>query len=329
AQGRFAEIMAALRVATGWEVAVEAGANQTALAALVREVLPPGWTVEKGPAIQRETRQVSVTVSSGAETRVALNAAAERFEAVSGWRLTAVVAARGGRAAPPVAAAPEGPAWEINAAYAEIKRALAGSTLYRTSLKGQEVVLGFISPQVGERYRDRIAALSARIGWRLAISPQANQSALAEAAQVLSARAGWTIVKGPSIYLERSEVAMTLAAAPDPAALAAAAAAFEAQTGFRLAVSGPAVAAAPAPSAPREDSVDVPVALIRLTAHQQGLALDAEKTRKAVERAQRAGRISPPVRLRRLRDGYLLLDGLYRLRAAHALGWERVAAVVE
>ncbi|MCC6191885.1 MAG: MBL fold metallo-hydrolase, partial [Anaerolineales bacterium] len=155
AEGRYAEIIVALRAATGWEVAVEAGANQTALAALVREVLPPDWTVEKGPAIQRETRQVSVTVSSGAETRVALNAAAERFEAVSGWRLNAVVAATGGRAAPPVAAALEGPAWEINAAYAEIKRALAGSTLYRTSLKGQEVVLGFISPQVGERYRDR------------------------------------------------------------------------------------------------------------------------------------------------------------------------------
>jgi ParB-like chromosome segregation protein Spo0J len=57
--------------------------------------------------------------------------------------------------------------------------------------------------------------------------------------------------------------------------------------------------------------------------------LDAEKSRKAVERAQRAGQISPPVRIRRVRDGYVLADGLYRLRAAQALGWERIAAVVE
>jgi len=30
-----------------------------------------------------------------------------------------------------------------------------------------------------------------------------------------------------------------------------------------------------------------------------------------------------------VRDGYLLLDGLYRLQAAWELGWERIAAVVE
>ena len=44
----------------------------------------------------------------------------------------------------------------IVAAYAAIKRALAGSTLYRTSLKGEEIILSFISPQVGERYQATI-----------------------------------------------------------------------------------------------------------------------------------------------------------------------------
>jgi hypothetical protein len=235
-------------------------------------------------------------------------------------------------AAPAASAAPAsgGAAWEINAAYAEIKRALAGSTLYRTSLKGDEIVLGFISPQVGERHREQIEALAARIGWRLAISPQSNQNALNEAARALCGQAGWTIVKGPSIFLERSEVSVMLAAMPDAVAVAAVGAAFAEQSGYRLVVAaGQAAAPAAAPAATAAGAVEVPVALIRLTAHQQGLVLDAEKTRKAVERAQRAGRISPPVTVRRLRDGYLLLDGLYRLRAAQALGWARVEAVVE
>ncbi|MBI4769247.1 MAG: ParB N-terminal domain-containing protein, partial [Chloroflexi bacterium] len=75
--------------------------------------------------------------------------------------------------------------------------------------------------------------------------------------------------------------------------------------------------------------VEIPVARIRLTAYQESLTLDPDKSRKALERAQRAGGISPPVRVRRVRDGYVLLDGLYRLQAAQALGWERIAAVVE
>jgi ParB-like chromosome segregation protein Spo0J len=43
----------------------------------------------------------------------------------------------------------------------------------------------------------------------------------------------------------------------------------------------------------------------------------------------RDGAIRPPLSVRRVRDGYLLLDGLYRLRAAQVTGLARVAAVVE
>jgi len=33
--------------------------------------------------------------------------------------------------------------------------------------------------------------------------------------------------------------------------------------------------------------------------------------------------------VRRVKDGYILTDGLYRLRAAEALGFERIPALVE
>jgi len=56
--------------------------------------------------------------------------------------------------------------------------------------------------------------------------------------------------------------------------------------------------------------------------------LNQAKVLKAVERAQRMGKISPPIQVRRLRDGYLLMDGLYRLQAARTLGWERIEAIV-
>jgi len=205
-------------------------------------------------------------------------------------------------ASAPAAPAPSALAWEINAAYAEIKRALAGSTLYRASLKGGEIVLGFISPQVGERYQAQIEVLSAKIGWPLAIGPQPNQNAIVDAARALLARAGWTLVKGPSLFTDRAEVAVTLAETPDEAARAEAAQAFMEQTGYWLTLSAP----TPAPSPARKDEplgevVEIPVARIRLTAYQQSLTLDPEKARKARERAQREGRIHPPVRVRRVR----------------------------
>jgi Cft2 family RNA processing exonuclease len=329
AQARYAEAIERARAATGWEIEVDPETNQGALNALVRETLPPEWQIVKGPAIYREGKRVAITVSSAAPTRVELNAACVRFQEISGWELSATVAVSSAptrAASTPVAAT----AWEINAAYAEIKRALAGSTLYRTSLKGNEITLGFISPQVGERYREQIEALSARIGWPLAISPQPNQNAIMDAVRALVVRAGWTLVKGPSIFTDRAEVTVTVAEALDEAARGEAAQAFTEQTGYRLIFGAPTPPPSPAKKTePELEVVEIPAARIRLTAYQQSLTLDPEKSRKALERAQREGRIHPPVRVRRVRDGYVLLDGLYRLQAAQALGWERIAAVVE
>ncbi len=74
--------------------------------------------------------------------------------------------------------------------------------------------------------------------------------------------------------------------------------------------------------------VNIPLAMVRLSAYQQNLNLEPLKLEKAVERARRMG-ISPPIQVRRARDRYVLLDGLYRLRAAEALGLERIPALVE
>jgi len=74
--------------------------------------------------------------------------------------------------------------------------------------------------------------------------------------------------------------------------------------------------------------VEIPIDRIRLTKTQQALSLDPEKLEKAVQRARAMG-INPPVQVRRSRDGYILADGLYRLRAAERLGLERIPAMVE
>ncbi len=84
-----------------------------------------------------------------------------------------------------------------------------------------------------------------------------------------------------------------------------------------------------APVTATTPAIEIAVAQVRISATQQGQALNPAKLDNAIQRARRDGRIAPPIVVRRLRDGYLLLDGLYRLRAAQALGQERIAAVVE
>jgi hypothetical protein len=248
---------------------------------------------------------------------------------------------------------------EVNAAYTTIKATLEGSTLYRTSLKGDTILLSFISPQVGERYRPQIQALSQQTGWQLAINPQANQGAIMEIARALLSQAGWSIQKGPGIFLERGEVAVTLTVSPDPDQIAQAQFAFETQTGFRLLINTPAQAKASQAATPpisliarpaalasddrrtppaslpssihplQVEVIEIPIGRIRLRPFHANLALSPDKIEKAVERARRMGTIAPPIQVRRLADGYLLLDGLYRLRAAQQIGLETIPAIIE
>ena len=342
AQVQFAAALDDLAARTGWQIEVTPEANQGALNALVAECLPEGWRIQKGPSIHRSERRVAVAVADrsgpGNLDPDQLAAAQERYAAISGYALEiSLAAATPHPVADPMAAS--GSRLEINAAYALIKQALADSSLYRTSLKEDAIVLSFISPQVGERYRAEIEQLARQVGWPLRIHTQPNQGAIVDTARRLLQQRGWTAVKGPSIYPERSEVAVTLAEPPASAEGAAVQAEFVAATGYRLvfvagAAGMPAVAPdgtqAAAPSgAASSDVVELPIAQVRLQRVHEGMALNPAKLENAIERARRHGQVNPPIAVRRLRDGYLLLDGLYRLRAAQSLGHTRILAVIE
>jgi hypothetical protein len=136
------------------------------------------------------------------------------------------------------------------------------------------------------------------------------------------------IAKGPSIYPEKAEVSVAIAAAPQAGQIAEITAAFSAETGFRLVVSSPTAQTESAQPSQPVNVIEIPVNRIRLTRSQQALDLDAVKIEKAIERARLMG-ITPPIQVRRAVDGYILTDGLFRLRAAQALGLERISAIVE
>lgn len=327
------ELIAALQSTTGWQVEITPEANQAALHALAGEVLPEGWQVTRNPAIHRNEKRVTVVVKppqalDEAELSQAIAQACDRFRGISGFELSLSVAEATAAQASTTFIPPEGTRMEINAAYGFIKNALADSSLYRTSLKGEEIVLSFISPQVGGRYQAQIEALARQTGWPLSVSPNPNQGAILEAARSLLARAGWTVSKGLSIYPERAEVVAGLVDTPGEEEIRQMVAAFEGLTGFLLTLKSPAKPKDSQANLPAVDVIQIPVNRIRLRPYHQSLVLDPVKLDKAIERARRWG-IKPPIQVRRLADGYLLVDGLYRLRAAEAIQLEYIPAQVE
>lgn len=330
AQTAFADIIAAVEKDSGWVVEVAPEAHQGALATLVTELLPAGWKISKAPSIHREQGRVAVTVAPIAADAAAASAAASlaaRFAEMSGFQLditlTAPVEAP---AAAGFSSQPAAAPLEINAAYAMIRTALADSTLYRVGLRGDEILLSFISAAVGERYRAQITDLESRTGWKLTINPQPNQGAILEAARLLLEREKLTVVKRPSIYPEHQSVNVTLGAPLTPELQAELVNAFAQQTGFRFRISAPRPAEPPPPSPPPPlpaNVVQLALGLIHLTSMQQTVVLNPEKLNKIIERTRRQG-IYPPLQVRRTRYGYALLDGLYRLRAAQTLGLAKV-----
>ena len=337
AQAAYADLIAAVEKASGWVVEVAPEAQQGALATLATELLPAGWKIVKGPSIHREQRRVAVTVAAtaadasptaGGSTELS-EVLAARFAEMSGYQLDVTLTAPVEATAPPAANPPVGRApapWEINAAYAAIRAALADSTLYRVGLRGDDILLSFISATVGERYQTQICELQARIGWKLTINPQPNQGAILEAARLLLEREKLAVLKRPSIFPENQDVCVTLAAPLTPEAQARLVDTFAQQTGFRLRIIAPRPIA-PTPVKPADNVLQLAPGLIHLTATQHAVILNPDKLNKTIERIRRQG-IQQPLQVRRTRYGYALVDGLYRLRAAQSLGMTRVPAEI-
>jgi len=125
---------------------------------------------------------------------------------------------------------------EINAAYDVIRSALNPLGLYRAGLKQGQIVLTFISPQVGERHRETIIGLAEEIGYTMVVHPHPNQQQILQIASALAREAGWSVRKGPGIHVDRAEVTISLAEPPDEMTLEQVNAEFVQRTGYCLVV---------------------------------------------------------------------------------------------
>ncbi|MBE2270164.1 MAG: hypothetical protein IAE80_18140, partial [Anaerolinea sp.] len=216
---------------TGWDVYVYRGVNQQALGAAVIELLPPGAQIVKGPSFFLDRREVQVEISHIDDPR----SYEQAYLDLTSYRLCVNSKANGG-SEPTALPSPTQPTMEINAAYGVIREALNPFGLMKCSLKQGQIVLMFISPQVGQRYADIIARLAEETGYAISLHPHPDQNAIIQKVTQIVREAGWQMRKNPALLTDRGEVVVSLASQPSDADIQRQSDAIEAVTGYHLAV---------------------------------------------------------------------------------------------
>ncbi len=231
---RYGDLIEQLIEQTGWEVHIKPTVNQQALGVAVEEVLPDGAQITKGPSYYMNEGEVHVQVE-GVEDEQAVEQA---YADLTGYRLRILLQGdtNGASSDLPSVSLPSSEQMEINSAYGLIKAKLRNEGLIKTSLKQGQIVLTFISPQVGERHMETIHQLSQQTGYALSIHPHPNQQKILQYADKLVREAGWTLRKSAGIHTDSGEVAIALLDEADEETLSQLDAQLQAETGYRLVV---------------------------------------------------------------------------------------------
>jgi hypothetical protein len=225
--------------ATGWKVVINERPHQGMAGRLVRDLLPEGWELSGEPSLLHEKGAIRITVhgrrgsmkkveerrmeEEAEENRTVETEMKEKEEKIKevkekteeedeiAKRLKAEFREQtlldliidNAKPEPPVSSdmRDDHGRMEINAAYREVDDAFADCPHrpYRKSLKGDTIVLRFISPSIGKRYGDVIKGLSWRTGWNIHVHPAADQNRILTLIQMTIPRS-WGLVKTPSFH---------------------------------------------------------------------------------------------------------------------------------
>ncbi len=229
AQDLYDDVIEQVAEVTGWEVYVMPQTNQQALGGALVELLPNGAQIIRGPSFFFGKNEVHAEISGAVDIPDLERA----YFDLTGYRLRAN-SGKSEEAADVIAPTSERPPMEINAAYEIIRDALDPFGLMKTSLKQGQIVLSFISPEVGSRYTAIIEGLSEETGYAIRLHPHPDQNAIIQQVTRLAREAGWQMRKNPAIHSDRAEVSLTLAAPPPESELIRVGEQIETVTGYRL-----------------------------------------------------------------------------------------------
>lgn len=218
---------------SGWDVKVMSAVNQQALSLALDKLLPEGARISKGPSYYMDKREVQAEIM-GLEGAAVDKLRAE-FLRLTDFKL--LVTEKKEVQLGNITAVATGEKLEINHAYAVLRQAFEHLGMYKVGLSSGQIVLSFISPQLGERYQEQIKELAKATGYSLRINQNPNQQKLLEIVRKLTMQAGWTISKGPSVFVDRGKIGLSLSQQPSTEETEQLKRDFEEQTGYKLEIS--------------------------------------------------------------------------------------------
>lgn len=198
AQERYQELFAEIEARTGWQVQVQEGVHQEALAEMARRVLPQGLTPLGTPSIYHD-RSAVLLQCKGAAPQEKVQEAQESFAEETGWQLTITVPGSH-------AEMEQAPRMTQGQAMERITSAFSGELeLYRVGVDTRLKIfwLHFHFPdKARERHATLMTELEQETGWRVYLHPHAHQRALVEIAQGLLPGSSVTLPLKKNFYQE-------------------------------------------------------------------------------------------------------------------------------
>ncbi|MBX3086230.1 MAG: hypothetical protein KF716_31630, partial [Anaerolineae bacterium] len=227
----YAHEIAVLAERCGWNIEVHPVAIQQALESAVSALLPDGVRLLKAPSVFAQRHEVEVFISETPEKdKLAL-----AFFDLTGYRLAIRTSGRNGADTLTFAGASSAhPPIEINHAYRMIREVLEPYGLQKVGLRHGQLVLTFISPEVGLRQYQLMEQLARDTGYDLTLHPHPDQRAILHIVNHELRAAGWLVRKGPGLHKDHHEIVVHLYNAPAEDDRSRIATTIESQTGYQL-----------------------------------------------------------------------------------------------
>jgi len=237
AEKRFEKELKELAVESGWEVIINPATNSGILIEKAIKLFPERVLV-KNPSLYNEERYVKVKVRAGTVDDNSREEKAARFLELTGYRLVFEEAASS-LPLPQKNTFIDG-RMEQNLTFSLIREAFTGTTVQRTSLKKKSsgepyLEVSFISPQIGERFRETLERLSAETGWEISINTEPNQHLIKEKARTLTP-SSWGVKKEPGFFGKERQVRVRVPVLPPDDEISRVSRQLEDETGFELRV---------------------------------------------------------------------------------------------
>lgn len=240
AKKRYQDQLQQLEALTGWQVVVHDKPHHAALESFARECLPQDWELAKNPSIHHDKEMVVVRVfepehpTDLEERQDMVDYICHQYTQETGLAME-VHFQKQSKPVAPLEVEEVTERLEINRAFEYIKQTFAElpHQPYKRSKKDDRIVLSFLSPGLGERYKEQLHEISEAIGWPIEINPEPNQYGIKQEVRSLFPPE-WQMTSEPGVLKHKRVVRVRLDHAPGQDELEQIAELIFERTGFHL-----------------------------------------------------------------------------------------------